>query len=75
VVDSLEEKLNALALVVFAIMIPLSLAGLSTQLCTVEAERAKVCLPVVEGDTLPATVVPLSSDPLAPAICQEFAAA
>jgi hypothetical protein len=53
-------------------MIPLLLAGLSTQPCTKAGERAKVWLPVVEGDTLPTTVAPLSSEPLAPAVCQDF---
>ena len=74
-VDSREEKSNPSGLVAFAIMIPLLLAGLSNHLCTKVGERDKVRLPVVEGDTVPTTVVPLSSEPLAPAICQEFPAA
>lgn len=73
-VASREEKSNPSVLVAFAMMMPLLLVGLSTQLCTKAGERAKVVLPVVEGETLPTTVVPLSREPLAPATCQEFAA-
>jgi hypothetical protein len=72
VVASREEKSNPSVLVAFAMTIPLLLVGLSNQLCTTLGERVKICLPIAEGDTFPATVVPLSSDPLAPAICQDF---
>ena len=64
------EKVRPSVLTSSAMMMPRLLEGLSTHPCTTSEEISKLCLPVAESFTLPATVAALSSDPLAPATSQ-----